>query len=140
MSGNNNNNKSDVGFIIFLVLVVAIMIPFFIGYDNFNKILQISKIIIIVFSAIAVAASIVFGFIFFRRKASPKNLKKISNDSVDGVFNESLNEEELKSKNIPKIELMSADHNENILDVGNKLTEIDAMSNDLRKLNQKYDF
>ncbi|MGC9778256.1 MAG: hypothetical protein HZR80_03350 [Candidatus Heimdallarchaeota archaeon] len=140
MNGNNNNSKSDVGFLIFLILVVTAMIPFFIGFDNFNKILQISKIIIFVFTAIAVAASVVFGFIFFRKKLTFKNLKKINNDSVEDAINESLNEDKLKDKNIPKIELTSTNQQENILDVGNKLSKIDSMSNDLRKLNQKYDF
>ena len=141
MSGSNNNNsKSDVGFILFLILVVAVMVPFFIGFDNFDKLIQISKIIIIVFSIIAIIASGIFGYIYFKRKTSSKRTKKPSTESADDSFGDSYNESNLGRKNIQKIDLASADRKENILDTGGKLTEIDAISNDLRKINQKYDF
>lgn len=92
---SNNSDNSAVGFIVLISFAVLALIPLAIGFDSFEELFRVGKIILIVVLVIAVVAGAIFGYLFYKRKIGKRNAKKEKNS------NENL--ESKKQGNITKI-------------------------------------
>ncbi|NHJ48073.1 MAG: hypothetical protein FK733_09820 [Asgard group archaeon] len=83
---NNSNNKSDLGFIIFLVLAIAVMIPLAIGFESFESLLRTMKIVLGLLFGLTVIVLGVGGYFFYKRKVKKRNIakKKAASEKSDG--------------------------------------------------------
>ena len=84
MTGNNSDN-SDVGFIIIISFAVLALIPLAIGFDSFEELFRVGKIILIVLLVVAVVTGAIFGYLFYKRKIRKRNAKKEknANENID---------------------------------------------------------
>jgi len=73
---SNNSNSSDVGFIVLISFAVLALIPLTIGFDSFEKLFRVGKIILIVILVVAVVMGALFGYIFYKRKIGKRNVGK----------------------------------------------------------------
>lgn len=92
---SNNSDNSAVGFIVLISFAVLALIPLAIGFDSFEELFRVGKIILIVVLVITVVAGAIFGYLFYKRKIGKRNAKKEKNS------NENL--ESKKQGNITKI-------------------------------------
>lgn len=76
---SNNSDNSDVGFIVLISFAVLALIPLAIGFDNFEELFRVGKIILIVVLVVAVVAGVIFGYLFYKRKIRKRNAKKEKN-------------------------------------------------------------
>ncbi|NPE08624.1 MAG: hypothetical protein GNW80_10120 [Asgard group archaeon] len=83
---SNNSDNSAVGFIVLISFAVLALIPLAIGFDSFEELFRVGKIILIVVLVIAVVAGAIFGYLFYKRKIGKRNAKKEKNS------NENLNQ------------------------------------------------
>lgn len=83
MTGNNSDN-SDVGFIVLISFAVLALIPLAIGFESFEGLFRVGKIILIVVLVVSAVAGAIFGYLFFKRKIGKRNAKKekISNENL----------------------------------------------------------
>jgi hypothetical protein len=75
MSGKSNN-KSDLGFIIFLVLAIVVLIPLAIGFESFESLIRTMKIVLGLVFGLTIIVLSVGGYYFYKRKVKKKALKK----------------------------------------------------------------
>ena len=78
MTGNNSDN-SDVGFIVLISFAVLALIPLAIGFESFEDLFRVGKIILIVVLVVAAVAGAIFGYLFYKRKIGKRNVKKEKN-------------------------------------------------------------
>jgi uncharacterized integral membrane protein len=76
---NKDSNISDVGFVVLISFAILALIPLAIGFDSFEELFRVGKIILIVVLVVAVVAGAIFGFILYKRKISFRDSKKDKN-------------------------------------------------------------
>ncbi|NHK30264.1 MAG: hypothetical protein FK730_02855 [Asgard group archaeon] len=136
MSGNTNN-KSDLGFIIFLVLAVAILIPLSIGFDNFESLFRTMKIVLgIVFGIIIVGFGVI-GYYFYKRKVKRKHTSKKEDKqkTQSELNNTNLENKDDKSK----VEIEIINENSDVIDQKQANQDSDKLSIKLKELNSEFD-
>ena len=72
---SNYENKSDLGFIVFLGLAIIILVPIGMGFNSFDQLLKIGKIILIVICIAAVSTCVIFSYLYIRKKTKSNNKK-----------------------------------------------------------------
>ncbi len=82
---SNNSDNSDVGFIVLISFAVLALLPLIIGFDSFEELFRIGKIILIVVLFVAVVAGAIFGYLFYKRKIGKRNAmkEKNSNENIE---------------------------------------------------------
>ncbi|MBK5114238.1 MAG: hypothetical protein JJE41_11465 [Candidatus Heimdallarchaeota archaeon] len=78
---SKDSNSSDVGFVVLISFAILALIPLAIGFDSFEELFRVGKIILIVVLVVAVVAGAIFGYILYKRKISSRDSKKEKNSS-----------------------------------------------------------
>ena len=78
---SNDSNSPDIGFIVLIVFAILALIPLAIGFDSFEELFRIGKIILIAVLVLVVVASAVFGYLFFKGRIKKRNTKKRKNSN-----------------------------------------------------------
>ena len=78
---SNNSDNSDVGFIVLISFAVLALIPLAIGFESFEDLFRVGKIILIVVLVVAVVAGAIFSYLFYKRKIGKRNAKKEKNSN-----------------------------------------------------------
>jgi hypothetical protein len=133
----NTNNKSDLGFIIFLVLAIAVLIPLGIGFDNFESLFRTIKIILGIAFGIIIMSFAVIGYFFFKRKYRRKNISKNKDNQKINSETISTNLESEIDNN--KVEIEIINENPDIIDQRNAHKDTDNLSIKLKSLNKEFD-
>ncbi|NHJ39641.1 MAG: hypothetical protein FK731_06365 [Asgard group archaeon] len=134
MSGNTNN-KSDLGFIIFLILAFAIIIPLGIGFENFENLLKTIKIALgIIFGILIIVVGISI-YYFYKRKVGKRNKSKFMNEQNNQTIVNSKNENDEK---INKVKIEIIDEAQDSLNQQQTDKEIDELSKKLKKINNEF--
>ncbi|MCK5158069.1 MAG: hypothetical protein KAR08_02860 [Candidatus Heimdallarchaeota archaeon] len=104
---SNNSDNSDVGFIVLISFAVLALIPLVIGFDSFEELLRVGKIILIVVLVVTVVAGIIFGYLFYKRKIGKRNAKKEKNSNENIKSKKQRNVTEVPEKrNSEEIEII----------------------------------
>ncbi len=74
---SSNSDNSDVGFIVLISFAVLALIPLAIGFDSFEELFRVGKIILIVVLIIVIVAGAFFEFLLYKRKIKKGNTKEI---------------------------------------------------------------
>ncbi len=78
---SNNSDNSDVGFIVLISFAVLALIPLAIGFESFEDLFRVGKIILIVVLVVAVVAGAIFSYLFYKRRIGKRNAKKEKNSN-----------------------------------------------------------
>ena len=104
---SNNSDNSDVGFIVLISFAVLALIPLAIGFDSFEELFRVGKIILIVVLVVAVVTGAIFGYLFFKRKIRKRNTKKEKNSNENIKSKKQRNVTEVPEKrNSEEIEII----------------------------------
>ncbi len=104
---SNNSDNSDVGFIVLISFAVLALIPLAIGFDSFEELFRVGKIILIVVLVLAVVAGAIFGYLFYKRKIGKRNAKKEKNSNENTESKKQGNVTEVHEKrNSEEIEIV----------------------------------
>ncbi|MCK5045642.1 MAG: hypothetical protein KAS22_03620 [Candidatus Heimdallarchaeota archaeon] len=127
---SNNSDNSDVGFIVLISFAVLALIPLVIGFDSFEELLRVGKIILIVVLVVTVVAGIIFGYLFYKRKIGKRNAmkEKKSNEKFESKKQGNVTEV-LEKRNSEEIEIVDP-----IFD------ETDEVNLNLKQIKKEYDF
>ncbi len=128
MSGNTNSG-SDVGFIVLIAFTIIALIPLAIGFESFEELIHIGKIILIVILVVAVVAGAILGYFIFKGKIRRRNTQK------EGRKDE--NERLPKQENTTKVEIKEERKRESIEPV---FIADDETNINLKQINEEYDF
>ncbi len=99
---SNNSDNSDVGFIVLISFAVLALIPLAIGFDSFEELFRVGKIILIVVLVLAVVAGAIFGYLFYKRKIGKRNVKKEKNSNENTESKKQGNVTEIQEKRNPE--------------------------------------
>lgn len=136
MNGNTNN-KSDLGFLVFLILAIIILIPLGIGFDNFESLFKTIKITLGVVFGITILGLVIGGYFLARKKIMRgKKIKSKNEQNNQSNKNKTQMEEDDKANKV-KIEII--DETQDILEQEQTQKEIDNLSIKLKKLNNEFE-
>ena len=125
----NNNQGSDLGFLVFLGIAAIFIISFFLGVDSINEIIKLGKTIIILLGVLAIMAIIVVSFLFYKRKFPGKG--KLKSENNKEKIEKKEEEWEFKNNNSRESETMFEGKQEFQENDENEL---------LKQINQNFDF
>jgi len=127
---SNNSDNSDVGFIVLISFAVLALIPLAIGFDSFEELFRVGKIILIMVIVVTVVTGAIFGYLFYKRKIGKRNAKKEKNSNE--------NIQSKKQRNVSKVH--EKRNPEEIEIVDPIFDETDEINLDLKEINKKDGF
>jgi len=130
---------SDLGFIIFLIFAVIVMIPLAVGIDSFDQFILIGKIVLISAVVIVIALIAILVAIFIRKRIKIKEKSKLTEGEKD-YFN--LKEKDNKTIPIYPKEpiIVNPEHKQlEAIEVDNTQADLEKIKIELQKINKKFD-